>query len=130
MSSNPRPHPAVFLGISIFLLAAGLIWAAAGLANSTPADADAELSFSRSDSWRLQTAASFIDSLRPRSISAADTFIKIGPELTDASGEADSSQVEPERDSQELLDQESFWLNRLTYPTGRFDPVWLRRAAE
>src|SRR5512140_1107473 len=36
---------------------------------------------------------------------------------------------EPEKDVEKLLDQESFWLNRLTYPTGRFDPVWLRRAA-
>jgi hypothetical protein len=129
MSSNPRPHPAVFLGISIFVLAAGLIWAAVGLTYSPSAGAEA-LSLSRDDGGRDQTGASFIDSLQPRSIyTAADTFIKIGPELSNMSDAVDSGLTEPEKDSQELLDQESFWLNRLTYPTGRFDPIWLSRAA-
>ena len=29
-----------------------------------------------------------------------------------------------------LLEQELFWNDRVTYPTGRFDPEWLRRAVE
>ena len=29
-----------------------------------------------------------------------------------------------------LLEQEAFWHTRLTYPTGRFDPAWLRQAVE
>ena len=35
----------------------------------------------------------------------------------------------PEREHYEqLLEQEEYWSNRLTYPTGRFDPTWVREA--
>ncbi|HZT61309.1 MAG TPA: hypothetical protein VFA21_22065 [Pyrinomonadaceae bacterium] len=41
----------------------------------------------------------------------------------------EASAVEPagERD-EALLEQEEFWAARLTYPTGRFDPAWVREA--
>ncbi len=34
----------------------------------------------------------------------------------------------PEQDGLSLDQWETFWTNRLTYPTGRFDPAWLRKA--
>src|SRR3954447_23221364 len=30
---------------------------------------------------------------------------------------------------EQLVQQEGFWHDRLTYPTGRFDPAWMRAAA-
>src|SRR5256886_16163677 len=35
----------------------------------------------------------------------------------------------PETEAAELGRLEQFWTDRLTYPTGRFDPAWLRAAA-
>ncbi|HEV7473972.1 MAG TPA: Ig-like domain repeat protein, partial [Pyrinomonadaceae bacterium] len=35
-----------------------------------------------------------------------------------------------ERDGDRLLEQEGYWMHRLSYPTGRFDPAWVRQAAE
>jgi uncharacterized repeat protein (TIGR01451 family) len=36
---------------------------------------------------------------------------------------------EPERERYEqLLEQEQFWADRLSYPTGRFDPMWVQEA--
>ncbi|HEX4485101.1 MAG TPA: hypothetical protein VH088_02475, partial [Terriglobales bacterium] len=32
-------------------------------------------------------------------------------------------------DGEKLIDEETFWNHRLTYPTGKFNPEWLRRAA-
>ena len=31
---------------------------------------------------------------------------------------------------EQLIEQEEYWANRLTYPTGRFDPAWVRAALE
>ncbi len=36
---------------------------------------------------------------------------------------------EGDSDGESLIRLESEWSNRLTYPTGRFDPAWVRRAA-
>ena len=46
-----------------------------------------------------------------------------------STAEAEYYAVEPEKDVEELLQQEAFWFNRVSYPTGRFDPEWVRRAA-
>ena len=35
----------------------------------------------------------------------------------------------PEAEAEDLGRLEQFWTDRLTYPTGRFDPAWLRAAA-
>src|SRR4026209_1120084 len=35
----------------------------------------------------------------------------------------------PEGEAEDLGRLEQFWTDRLTYPTGRFDPAWLRAAA-
>jgi hypothetical protein len=35
-----------------------------------------------------------------------------------------------ERDGDRLLEQEGYWMHRLSYPTGRFNPAWVRQAAE
>ena len=41
------------------------------------------------------------------------------------------SKKEEGREEYEMsLAMEGFWTDRLTYPTGRFDPAWLRRAVE
>src|SRR5262245_46982168 len=38
-------------------------------------------------------------------------------------------EAEPERERYEqLLEQEEYWATRVTYPTGKFDPAWLREA--
>src|SRR5215510_6039777 len=37
--------------------------------------------------------------------------------------------AKPEAEAADLGRLEQFWNNRLTYPTGRFDPAWLRAAA-
>jgi hypothetical protein len=34
-----------------------------------------------------------------------------------------------ETDGERLIDQETFWIHRLSYPTGEFDPNWVRAAA-
>src|SRR6476659_6340138 len=34
----------------------------------------------------------------------------------------------PEAEAEDLGRLEQFWTDRLTYPTGRFDPAWLRTA--
>ena len=41
----------------------------------------------------------------------------------------DAGEMEPEKDVEDLFQQESYWLNRVTYPTGRFNPAWVRQAA-
>jgi F5/8 type C domain-containing protein len=35
-----------------------------------------------------------------------------------------------DRDGERILAHEDFWAHRLSYPTGRFDPAWVRQAAE
>ena len=35
-----------------------------------------------------------------------------------------------ERDGDRLLEQEGYWMHRLSYPTGQFNPAWVRQAAE
>ena len=35
-----------------------------------------------------------------------------------------------DRDGERLLAEEGYWIHRLSYPTGRFVPQWVRRAAE
>lgn len=41
---------------------------------------------------------------------------------------AESKEEEGREEYEMLLEQEAFWHHRLTYPTGRFDPEWLREA--
>lgn len=42
--------------------------------------------------------------------------------------EVESKSEEGKEEYEMLLQQEGFWHDRLTYPTGRFDPEWLREA--
>jgi hypothetical protein len=35
-----------------------------------------------------------------------------------------------DHDGERLLEQEGYWIHRLSYPTGRFNPEWVRQAAE
>jgi len=42
---------------------------------------------------------------------------------------AEFSGGDPATDAERLIDQETFWIHRLTYPTGDFSPSWLREAA-
>jgi hypothetical protein len=37
---------------------------------------------------------------------------------------------EPESDGSRLIQLESYWFDRLTFPTGKFNPGWVRNAAE
>src|SRR5262249_15644404 len=36
----------------------------------------------------------------------------------------------PEAESSDLDRLEQYWSDRLTYPTGNFDPAWVRKAAD
>jgi hypothetical protein len=52
----------------------------------------------------------------------------------DSTGETASPKAErylpvPGGDPDDLANLESFWNDRVTYPTGRFDPAWVRKAA-
>jgi hypothetical protein len=51
----------------------------------------------------------------------------------DRDNELKESETEPRPEGGEkaenLLQQQQFWLDRVTYPTGRFDPAWVRAAA-
>ena len=47
-----------------------------------------------------------------------------------ASAEAQFSEGETETDGDHLLELEGYWHNRLTFPTGKFNPGWVRKAAE
>jgi uncharacterized repeat protein (TIGR01451 family) len=53
---------------------------------------------------------------------------------TPRKGEADKERAEgaePERERYEqLLEQEEYWATRMTYPTGNFDPAWVREALQ
>ena len=58
------------------------------------------------------------------------------PFLATATGDASRAtaqarfiQGHAKTDGEKLLEQEGYWLGRHTFPTGRFDPAWLRRAA-
>ena len=42
---------------------------------------------------------------------------------------AEFSGGDPATDAERLIDQETFWIHRLSYPTGDFSPSWLRDAA-
>jgi uncharacterized repeat protein (TIGR01451 family) len=44
-------------------------------------------------------------------------------------GDAEVGESASERYEQ-LLEQEEYWATRMTYPTGRFDPAWVREALE
>ena len=41
----------------------------------------------------------------------------------------DFEEEEPVADGMNLIDQETYWLQRITYPTGDYNPEWLRNAA-
>ena len=159
MSSNLRPRLAVFLGIAIVVLVTALIWGGIVPTPFLPSDSEAKLTSPPDAGIRGQRELpsalpsgsdpkgadrTLTDTLREEPGSAVETFIKIGSTRNDQGGKdaSDASTVAStdesgseasvagEKDVEQLLDQESFWLNRLTYPTGRFNPVWLRRAAE
>jgi hypothetical protein len=50
--------------------------------------------------------------------------------ISHASAEAEFSEGEAETDGARLLQAEDYWNSRLTYPTGKFDPSWVRQAAK
>ena len=43
---------------------------------------------------------------------------------------AEFSQGHAATDGERMIDQETYWNHRLTYPTGKFNPEWVRRAAQ
>jgi hypothetical protein len=45
-----------------------------------------------------------------------------------SAAETDFSGTDPLTDGQRLIDQETYWMHRVTYPTGEFNPDWLRQA--
>src|SRR5215471_1816645 len=45
------------------------------------------------------------------------------------SAETDFEGMEPLTDAERLIDQETYWMHRITYPTGEYNPDWLRKAA-
>jgi len=47
-----------------------------------------------------------------------------------ANAEIQFSTADEDSDGDRLLEQEGFWMQRLTYPTGKFDARWVRQAAE
>jgi HYR domain len=46
-----------------------------------------------------------------------------------ASAEAEFEGIDPTPDGARLIDQETYWMHRITYPTGNYNPEWLRKAA-
>ena len=68
---------------------------------------------------------------------SADTGGKNTPILTataiGSSGTSVSTQFtlgHAPTDAERLISEEEFWNHRLTYPTGRYSPAWMRKAAE
>jgi hypothetical protein len=51
------------------------------------------------------------------------------PARDSITGEADAGAGTTPGDGPELARQAAYWNDRVTYPTGRFDPAWLRQAA-
>jgi hypothetical protein len=49
--------------------------------------------------------------------------------ISRAAAQAQFSAGELETDGERLLDRESYWNDRLTFPTGKFNPGWVRKAA-
>ena len=50
-----------------------------------------------------------------------------------SSGDSISTQFTPGHaptDAERLISEEEFWFHRLTYPTGKYSPAWMRKAAE
>src|SRR3954471_13009448 len=47
-----------------------------------------------------------------------------------AAGEPERYMPVPGGETDDLDEMEQQWTDRLTYPTGRFDPAWVRNAAE
>jgi hypothetical protein len=45
------------------------------------------------------------------------------------SAETEFSGTEPLTDAERLIDQETYWMHRITYPTGNYNPEWLQKAA-
>src|SRR4051812_47307823 len=120
MTNNPGPRSAVVSGLLVLLFTVGIVfsWVA----------------------WQPTASARERASASPSSIAGSTTdklslLSAMGPLpsdhlfTTDGGTAAMEEKGEAEEDEQ-LLGQESFWMDRLTYPTGRFDPSWLRRATE
>jgi len=58
------------------------------------------------------------------------SYLVVGTGSTSGgSAETEFSGTDPLTDGERLIDQESYWMHRLTYPTGNFSPDWLRKAA-
>jgi hypothetical protein len=64
----------------------------------------------------------------PLASSGLLALVLLGAPIVQAQVERDED--DGPNDGPELLAQEEFWLNRLAYPTGRFDQRWVLRAAE
>jgi uncharacterized repeat protein (TIGR01451 family) len=63
------------------------------------------------------------NAIRKSAASARRTEIaRKGTEARELAGDPEGSKYE------QLLEQETYWADRLTYPTGRFDPEWVRDA--
>ncbi|HXT61656.1 MAG TPA: hypothetical protein VN696_01340, partial [Pyrinomonadaceae bacterium] len=58
------------------------------------------------------------------------SYLAVGTGSTSGvSAETEFSGTDPLTDGERLIDQESYWMHRLTYPTGNYSPEWLRKAA-
>ena len=70
------------------------------------------------------------------SLGSANTGGKNTPILTaTATGSSGKSSTQftlghAPTDAERLISEEEYWNHRLTYPTGRFSPAWMRKAAE
>ena len=147
-----RLRSAVFFGFAVLVLITGIYFAAFDSTRKIEQVASSIPGPGFSDTYLL-------DELRPDSSSAGEAFVRIidtqnadsrskpsditprnskDTDIADADEnisdrDLDEPKNEREKESEEeyemLLEQESFWHNRLTYPTGRFDPSWVRQAA-
>ena len=143
MSSKLKPRLTVFLGTAIAVLVIGFFLAAGTSSRlfSTQQEASTATMASTdertSEVLRRDAASSesiFLDAVAKKSkadqIDDDKNAAFVAASYKDDSGLFASSNEEGEKDVEQLLDQEAFWLNRLTYPTGRFDPAWVREAAQ
>ena len=72
--------------------------------------------------------------LRKRSTNGAETggpsvYHAVATGSTSAgTAETEFDGMEPLTDAERLIDQETYWLHRITYPTGNYNPEWLQKA--
>ncbi|HEU5450427.1 MAG TPA: hypothetical protein VFU76_00495, partial [Terriglobales bacterium] len=81
------------------------------------------------DAGSFSVSAAIPDVPVPDDEKGAYTVTATG-ETSGATAQAHFTRGHAATDGERLIDQETYWNHRLTYPTGKYDPKWMRKAAE